>query len=68
MLHIKSGTKQDDLSTLLSTFALEYAIRRVQVKQYDLKLDGAHQFLIYADDVNVQGGSAHSIKTNIEAK
>ena len=60
--------KQDDLSTLLFNFALEYAYSRVQVKQRALKSDSAHQLLVDADDVNVWGGSAHSIKTNIEAK
>ena len=53
MLHIKSGMKQDALSPLFLNFALEYAIGRVQVNQDDLKLNGTHQLLVYADDVNV---------------
>jgi hypothetical protein len=31
-----------------------------------LKLNGTHQFLVYADDVNILGGSVHSIKKNAE--
>jgi hypothetical protein len=38
---------------LLINFALEYAIRRVQVNEDDLKLNGTHQFLAYGDDVNL---------------
>ena len=48
-------------------FAVEYAIRRVQVNQEGLKLSGTNQFLLYADDVNILGGSIHSIKENTEA-
>jgi hypothetical protein len=47
---------------LLFNFALEYAIRRVQVKQDDLKLNGAYQLLVYADDVNMLGGSEHTVQ------
>jgi hypothetical protein len=49
------------------TFAFEYAIRRVQVNQDGLKLSGTHQLLDYADDVNVLGGSVHTIKKNTDA-
>jgi hypothetical protein len=52
---------------LFFNFALEYAIRRVQVNQDSLKLNGAHQLLVYADDVNMLGGSLHIIKENAEA-
>jgi hypothetical protein len=55
------------LSPLLFNFALEYAIRRVQVSQNGLKLNGTHQLLVYGDDVNVLGGSVHTIKENAEA-
>ena len=67
MFPIKNGLKQGDaLLPLLVNFAL-YAIRRVQVNQDGLKLDGTRQLLVYADDVNTLGGSVHTIKKNIEA-
>ena len=55
------------LSPMLFNFALEYAIRRVQVNQDGLKLNGTHQLLAYADDVNLLGGRRHTLKENAEA-
>ena len=48
-------------------FTLLQAIRRVQVNQDGLKLNGTHQLLAYADDVNILGGSIHTVKENAEA-
>jgi sorting nexin-29 len=57
----------DALSPLLFNFALEYAIRRIQVNQDGLKLKGTHQLMAYADDVNILGGSVHTVKKIAEA-
>ena len=63
----RNGLKQGDaLSPIFFNFALEYAIRRVQVNQDGLKLNGTHQLLAYADDVNILGGSIQTLK-NAEA-
>jgi len=47
-------------------FVLEYAIRRVQVNQHGLKLNGTHQLVVYGDYVNILGVSVHNIKGNEE--
>ena len=46
---------------------MEYVIKRVQVNQDGLKLNGTHQLLAYANDVNILGGSVHTVKENAEA-
>ena len=38
---------------MLFNFALEYAIKSVQVNQDGLKLNGTHQLQTYVDDVNI---------------
>jgi len=68
MFPIRNGLKQGDaLSPMLFNFALECTIRRVQVNQDGLKLNGTHQLLVYADNINILGGSIHTVKENAEA-
>jgi len=65
---IRNGLKQGDaLSPIFFNFALEYAIRRAQVNQDGLKLNGTHQLLAYVDDVNILGGSIHTLKENAKS-
>jgi len=65
---LKNVLKQGDaLLSLLFSFALVYAVRRVQVKQDGLKLNGTRQFLVYADDFNMLGGNVHTIQKNTVA-
>ena len=47
---------------MLLNFALEYAVRRVQVNQDGLKLKGTHQSLVYGDNVNILVERIRTIK------
>jgi hypothetical protein len=42
---------------------MQCVIRKFHLNQEGLKLNGTHQLLVYADDVNILGGSVHTIHT-----
>jgi hypothetical protein len=47
---------------LLFKLALKYTTRNVQESQVVLKLNGTHQLLAYADDVNLLGENVVTVK------
>jgi len=56
MFPIKNGLKDGDaVSPLLFNFGLVCANKRVHIIRDDMKLNGALQNLVYADDGNIMG-------------
>ena len=62
MFVIKHGFRKGDVFI----FASDYGIMKDKPNQDGLKLNDAHQLLVYADDNNILGESLHTIKKNTE--
>lgn len=56
--------KQDALLLLLFNPLDEYATRKLQENQEEMKLDGTHQLLVCTNDVNVVVDNIHTTLKN----
>ena len=64
---IENGLKHGDaLLPLLLNFSLEIAIRKVQETDLGLDMNGTHEALAYADDVNLIGDDIGTIERNTD--
>ena len=66
---IEDGLKQGDaLSLLLFNFALQNDTRKVQETNLGLDMNGTHQLLAYADDVNLLCYDIRTIERNADIR
>ena len=64
---IENSFKEEDaLSPLFFNSVLGYCFKMVQTNQYGLKLNGKHQVLVYADDVNILDERGRTIEESTE--
>jgi hypothetical protein len=62
---IENDSKEGDaLLPLLFNIAIEYAFRKVQETNLGLDMNGTHQVLAYADDVNLIDSDIRTIERN----
>jgi hypothetical protein len=54
--------KGDALTPLLFNLDLDYAIKKVEVNQVGMKLNGIYLYLVHVDNVNILGESVQTIK------
>jgi hypothetical protein len=66
MKKFQNDLKQDASSPLLFNFALEYAISKFQQNKGGLELNGTHQLLFRADNVNLLSGNTNIIQKNTD--
>jgi hypothetical protein len=58
--------KTSRLFIAVFNFTLEFAIRKVQENEVELKLNGSYQLLVYGDGVNLLGDNIDIIKKNTQ--